>query len=329
MMFDLKSTIRPFFYSGTQSALQAPLKALGFKFERRRKGDLGVSLWRLKTRKKKDTLVGTKRFVFIPGFGDSPVFWLGVMTLLLPRLRAQYDEIVFFDFPGFSGLYYGEAAFSDIDSYFSHGMEVLDQLQAHSLMGHSLGGWLATHYCVSFDRGQRPARAKKPEIVIIGSPPNAMTDEHCEEQWKETFNLALEGQFEKFVGHMFAKVPWIVKSNSKQLKWFFSKPEIQSFMKSIRRDHLVKEELKHLPAQTYLLWGDQDQINFYRWSKEWLKHAPRSLKLVTFPGVGHMLHMETPFRVAYMLGKILAPAGKVSTIEFVRRTIVRVTSALV
>lgn len=327
-MLDLQATLNPLLYRGAQKALQAPFKAMGFKFEMRRRGELGVSLWRLKTRKKKDTLTTPKRFVFVPGFGDSPVFWLGVMTLLLPKLRSQYDEVIFFDFPGFSGLYYNDAAFSDIDSFFQHGFEVLDQLQPHTVMGHSLGGWLTTHYCVSFDKGERPSRAKKPEVVIIGSPPSAMTDENCEEQWKATFNLALEGDFDQFVSHMFAKVPWIVKRNARTMKWFFSKPEIQAFMKSIRRDHLVKEELAHLPEKTFLLWGDRDEINFYRWSKEWLANAPKTLKLITFPGVGHMLHLETPFRVAYMISRILTKDAEVASIEFARRTLVRVSDAV-
>ena len=330
-MFDIETTLKPLLaplvYRGAQSAFQAPLKALGFTFERRRKGELGISLWRLRTKPKK-SLVNPKRFVFIPGFGDSPVGWLGVLTLLMPKLRSEFDEIVFFDFPGFSGLYYGDPAFSDIDSFFEHGFQVLDNLHAHTVMGHSLGAWMATAYCVSFEAGKRGERAVKPEKLIIASPPGSMSSEQCEIEWKSRFALALEGEYSEFVEHMFAKVPWLVRRNAKVMSWFFKKPEIRSFMESIRRDHLHREELASLPEKTFLLWGDKDEINFYRWNEEWVKYAPKSLQLITFPGVGHMIHLETPLRVAYMVSQILGGSGeeeKLSSVQLLSRLMIKVS----
>lgn len=324
-MVALKKLLKPLIYRGAQSSFQAPLRALGFTFERRRRGELGISLWKLKTKRSKKSLELPKRFVFIPGFGDSPVAWLGVFSLLLPKLKREYDEIIFLDFPGFGGFYYNDPAFSDIDSFFDHAFQILDQLQPHTLMGHSLGAWVSSSYCVSFSKNKRPERAKKPEKLLVLSPPGAMNTDECGIEWKSRFELALDGKYEDFIVHMFAKAPWIAKKSAKRLDWFFKKPEIRAFMESIRHDHLHKEELSSLPEKTFLLWGDQDEINFYRWHSEWTTHAPKTLKLITFPGVGHMIHMETPLRVAYMVAQILGSTEKeLESVQLLSRLMIRV-----
>lgn len=301
-------------WKSAQYAVQAPLRKLGFRFELRRRGDLGMALWRLKLSSKKT--IAPKRLVFIPGFGDSPLAWLPVFTLLFPKLKSTYDELIFLDFPGFSGMYFNQTAFADIDSMFDHAFEILDQLKAETIVGHSLGAWIASTYSVRVAEGKRARGAQAPTKLILASPPGTMKDEACEEKWKGRFDLALQGNYDDFVNNMFAKAPWMLKKGAKYMKLFFEKPEIRSFMSSIRREHLFASELEVLPAKTYLIWGQEDQLNFYSWSEEWIKRGPPTLQLLTLPGVGHMLHVETPFRMAYFLGQILGDEGlKLTTKE--------------
>jgi len=281
-------------------ALQAPLKKLGFKFELRRRGELSLALWRLKFKK----VPNPKRLVLIPGFGDSPLGWLGVLVLLWPRLRQEYDEVVLFDFPGFGGLYFDQPAFSRIDDLFDHCIDVINSLTPHTLVGHSLGGWIASTYSVHCE-----AKFKPKKLVLI-SPPSVMDGEHSEQEWKSRFDLALAGKYREFSAHVFNKAPWYARISASQMKHFFNKPEIREFMKSIRQDHLHTEELKNLPAETYLLWGVDDQINFYKWSKEWIRLAPETLQLISFPGVGHTPQIESPVRLAFFMNQILSGDSK-------------------
>src|SRR5947209_7439570 len=75
----------------------AALKKAGYQFEVRRSGESKIGLWRKHFRP--TPVRGTKRFVLLPGWGDSPLSWLTVLSLLYSDLRKHYDEIVVFDYP--------------------------------------------------------------------------------------------------------------------------------------------------------------------------------------------------------------------------------------
>src|SRR5437868_6655235 len=87
------------------------LRAAGFRWELRRTGDLKIGLWR-KSWKKNGA---PKRLILVPGFGDTPLTWLPIVASLTPLLKRRYDELVIFDFPGFSGFLSNEKFFHSID----------------------------------------------------------------------------------------------------------------------------------------------------------------------------------------------------------------------
>src|SRR5437016_1196780 len=91
------------------------LKTAGFRWEIRRSGDMKLGYWRKSLRVRNSKSPYPKRFVLIPGFGDTPLSWHLVITLLLPVLKRNFDEIVLLDFPGFGGFLSREKSFPSMD----------------------------------------------------------------------------------------------------------------------------------------------------------------------------------------------------------------------
>src|SRR4051812_45546883 len=98
----------PIFPKGKMSGLQrahwlarASLWGLGYRLDLRHQGDLKLGLWRKQLRKTASSAGASKsatprRLVVLPGFGDTPLSWMGVLALLQPVLRRRFDEVVFF-----------------------------------------------------------------------------------------------------------------------------------------------------------------------------------------------------------------------------------------
>src|SRR4051812_5776338 len=73
--------------------------ANGYQWEPRRSGEIKLGYWKKSLRSKDQRKSYPKRFVLIPGFGDSPLSWYSTISLLTPVLKGRYDEILLFDFP--------------------------------------------------------------------------------------------------------------------------------------------------------------------------------------------------------------------------------------
>src|SRR4051812_14911606 len=84
-----------------QAAAHAMRRA-GYRWEPRRSGELQLGLWRKEWKRASGIKShAPKRFVLVPGFGDTPMSWLLILGLLRPILRKNFDEIVMVDFPGY------------------------------------------------------------------------------------------------------------------------------------------------------------------------------------------------------------------------------------
>src|SRR4051794_35918010 len=104
-------------------------KGMGFQWELRRNGDLKLGIWRKTFKQKNQRSPYPKRFVLIPGFGDTPLSWYFVISLLEPVLKQNYDEIILIDFPGFGGFLSSERSFPTMDLMMSTVNDTLDSLK--------------------------------------------------------------------------------------------------------------------------------------------------------------------------------------------------------
>lgn len=312
---------------GVHRAAHFALSAAGYRFELRRSGEMKLGLWRkelrpVSRRTRKDTL---KRFVLVPGFGDTPLSWLPVVAFLQPLLRQKYDEIVLLDFPGFSGLLSHEKSFPTMDLLIEKVFDTFDSLRPHTIFGHSLGGWLTSSYAGLCGSGQRPQGprgapegapenldegAKKkysgPAMLILADPSGAFLNDELKESWKKLFSQMMEEGFQHLRPHVFAKEPFWFRFFVSEFASFAENEDIIEFMRSVRDDHFVEELLPHVKARVWLLWGERDTLCPSACAQGWLAKLPKETlaQTVMLKGIGHSPQLENPVLTAAVLGQM-------------------------
>src|SRR5690349_11106427 len=88
----LMASHRLSFLSGVHSVAKGVFLAQGFVWEERHCGEGKLGYWKKVLRKRDQRQAYPKRFVLIPGLGDSPLSWHAVTTVLLPVLKQHFDE---------------------------------------------------------------------------------------------------------------------------------------------------------------------------------------------------------------------------------------------
>ncbi len=301
--------------TGVHWAARQALTQAGFKWELRRSGELQLGLWRKTLRKIPSSTskkAQPKRFVMIPGFGDTPISWLPVMIMMNPVLRSKFDEIVMFDFPGFGGFLADKTCFPTMDLLLEHVQDCLDTLQPHTILGHSLGGWLAAYYGASCGRGERPLKLKTnprkysgPERLILADPSGAFGAPGRREMWKAIFDEAIEYGFEKFRPRVFLREPFWFRFVLREFGNFMSREDVVAFMRSIHDGHLVEDKLCDIKAKIWLLWGDKDILCPFEWAPAWQARIPSGAPIVALKDCGHSPQIERPAATAAAISHML------------------------
>lgn len=301
-----------FVIRGAHAAAKVLFAAAGFKFETRVQGDLQLGLIRHKLKTVKGPRPHhrpVKRAVFVPGFGDTPLSWMPVLVPLKPVLARDVEELVIIDFPGFGGFMSDGRFFDSMDSLLAFFRETMDTLNPEILMGHSLGGWLTADYVST-----RPVE-KQPSKLILIDPSGIAGSEQEKEIFRTTFESAIAEGFSKLRPHVFSKEPFWFKWIAHEFQDFIQMPEIQSFVRSIRDDHLLDGRLGPIASQTWVLWGEKDTLTPASWLNKWitgLKHVDAKGALVR--GSGHSPQVEKPGVVIALLTQIFIGRGPVRAI---------------
>lgn len=268
----------------------------GYEFEVRNRGDHKLGLWRYPFRKTPSAM--PRRFVFVPGFGDTPLSWLPVFAPLVPVLRHQYDEIVLLDLPGFGGMLSSETPFESMASLEALVFHTLDSLRPHTLMGHSLGGWISGRYAVERDPSLQPKK------LIIADPSGVFGGEESLQEFGRRFDEILEGGFAKLRPHVFGKEPIWFRFLANEFSHFVQVPEVTAFIRSIDRSYLLDDRLDQIRASVTLLWGDRDTLTPSAWGDLWLRGLTRTdspAKLIWIKGSGHSPQIEKTASVITVL----------------------------
>lgn len=283
----------------------------GYRFEQRRSGELKLGLWRKSFRDS-----GRKRLVIVPGFGDTPLSWMPVVSLLTPFLRRNFDELILVDFPGFRGFLASSPAFHSMDLLMEKLFDAFDSLKPHTIVGHSLGGWLTARYAALCGKGERPlethpTRHRKytgPESVILAGPSGAFGNETIREAWAERFRKARDEGFHHIRPHVFGKEPVWFRWMEPEFRRFMSSEAIAQFLSSVRDEHLVEDLLPDVRARVSLVWGEGDTLTPPICASVWLQKLPASCRarVVLLKKVGHSLQIESPALTAAALAQLLS-----------------------
>jgi pimeloyl-ACP methyl ester carboxylesterase len=290
----------------------------GFQWEVRRSGDLKIGMWRKKLRKETSASrkgISPKRLVIVPGFGDSPLSWLMVTSVLLPVLRkAGYDELVLLDFPGFNGRLFCEKCFHSMDLMIQVVEDVFDWLQPDTVLGHSLGGWLAARYAADCGRGERPKVQKRhgytgPGKLLLVAPAGVYESTEVRDFVAQLFrDLVGDVGFAALRPHLFAKEPLWFNLIANEFSSFVRDEDIRHFTESFREDHMLHPLLNRIRAETWFVWGDKDTLVPTGGVKTWLaglSSVPGGARAVLVRGTGHSPQIESPAVTAAILAQIL------------------------
>ena len=231
--------------------------------------------------------------LLLHGFGSSLQTWDGWAPALDPNLR-----VLRIDIPGF-GLS-GPAVNQDYSDAadVARVIALLDQLGVQQVIiaGHSMGGRIAWNLAAA-----HPERVS--QLVLLapdGFPdPNAKSDKTYDvspwlglmkyslPQWA----LRMGGVAPAFADDSHLTPPMMQRYHDMMLAPGVRTALLERMRQTRNSDPLAR--LQSIQVPVLLLWGEKDAFIPVSNAQDYLKAMPQA-KLVTLPGVGHVLHEETP-----------------------------------
>ncbi|HLE01388.1 MAG TPA: alpha/beta hydrolase [Bdellovibrionota bacterium] len=291
------------------------LERTGYTWELRRRGELKIGLWRKSFRRDLKKKPHVKRFVLVPGFGDTSLSWFVILALLRPVLRARYDEVVLLDFPGFGGFLSRERAFDSMDLLVDAVSDVFDTLKPDTVLGHSLGGWLTSLYAVACGAGTRPAgrtvNYQGPELIILVDPPGLFESPDRRKEFEGVFQRVVEKGLVAWRPFIFGKEPVWFRFFAGEVDSFLGKTEVHQFMGSVKDEHFLADSIEKIRSRVWLLWGEKDTLIPPVMAEHWTSRlkagtesSGREVRAVVLKGVGHSPQIENPVTTAAALANL-------------------------
>jgi pimeloyl-ACP methyl ester carboxylesterase len=238
-------------------------------------------------REERLTIKGVETVVQIAGEGAPLVFLHGAGTVtgfdaLLP-LADRFKLVVPFH-PGF-GPTADDPTIDDVHDYRRHYLDLFDALEIEelSLVGHSMGGWIATNFAID-----HPERVRR---LVLGAPLGLKVDDHPTQDMftipGEEVLSHLAADPSVFEGHVpmpptpeFLADRYRETTSAARVLW--ARPY----------DLKVSRWLHRLKMPTLILWGDADRLIPVEQAAVWAELVPGA-EVKTLPGVGHLLFDES------------------------------------
>lgn len=323
MMTKAPKTSRFSALSAIHSVAEAGLRAAGYRWELRREGEAKVGLWRKRISRRGQSVTGgalPKRLVIVPGFGDTPISWLITLMFLHPTIQAEFDELILFDFPGYGGFLNHEVPFVRMDEMMSFFEDVCDDLQPHTMLGHSLGGWLVAHYAGVCGSGERPKRLSRsgggpgyrgPAHIIPVNPAGVARSLETRKEFEKKVHALMEGGLDAWLPHLFRRPPLWFRLVKTEVSGYLTREEMKQFIASVREDHSVESLLEAIDSDVSLIWGEHDTLIPAACADVWLGKLAlkrRRREAIVLRGVGHSPQVEKPFALARAIARSFTAA---------------------
>lgn len=299
--------------SKLQSTAEQLLRFNSFQFDVRHFGEGRITLWRKRLSGAPREGQEQKRLVIIPGFGDTPLSWLPVVSLVSSSrsFRKQgFDEIIVF---GFSG-YLGSTQFKAIDTIsgcLAVTTALLDELQPKVLVGHSMGGFLSAFYASELPTRRPEAKL---ENLVLYCPSGITPEVAAQEEWLNVLGKVNKGDPSAFIqgaiGVRPALIPFTLAYDwiYGEFENFLLRKESVSILNSFGSEHEMSERANLIQAPTTLVWGTSDALIPFPMSERWTKALQKSLgspkRVISIPEASHGLHLDSPLASAKALTSI-------------------------
>jgi 2-hydroxy-6-oxonona-2,4-dienedioate hydrolase len=230
-------------------------------------------------------------WVLLHGLGSVAASWGPVLR----RLRGDCRMIV----PELSVL--GGSAIAEGGLGVRPGAEAVARLieaefggRPVTLVGISLGGWLATR--LALDRPELVAR-----LVLVDAGGYRDQDWDAIERLVRVHDRA---GIERLYPALFVRVPWIMRlSRAAFLKAYTSRAVTGVLDGLTEADTFNAEDLGRLRMPTALIWGEKDGLFRLETARAMAAALPNAT-LQVLEGVGHAVHLERPARLAAALQRV-------------------------
>jgi pimeloyl-ACP methyl ester carboxylesterase len=189
--------------------------------------------------------------------------------------------------PGFGGSD-DDLRINAMLDYVVHYATLFDQLGLNEpvdLIGHSLGGWIASLFTIL--QGHRVRR------LALACPAGLRVPEH---PGADLFMIPAE----KLASTLVASPEVLAKMTSAEVTVDMKVARYRE-MTSLARviwersyDPKLDRWLKRVGVPTLILWGEQDRVLPVQQAERWAERLGAKAQTATFDGVGHLVFIETP-----------------------------------
>ncbi len=294
-------------------AVGAAFRGMGFRWELHRNGDQKLGYWKIQFREKAAGRAYPKRFVLIPGFADTPLSWQSQILLLQPVFRQEFDELILIDLPGFGGFLSRERSFASIDLMMTAVGDVLDHLKPHTVLGHSLGGALASNYASLCGQSKRPLANRLnysgPDSLILVNPSGIYTDERVRAELEMVFKTAAKSGFLRLKPHLFSREPFWFHYIEEHFDRLFQREDIAQLLNSVKAEHDLRWAAGQIRSQVWMVWGSNDSLIPSPCLDTWLGSLNPEFSDrhhgVLLKQVGHCPQLEAPWVTSAVIGQIM------------------------
>jgi abhydrolase domain-containing protein 6 len=227
--------------------------------------------------------------LLLHGFGASADNW----NRFAARLTKRY-RVIAPDLPG-----WGQSTRLEAESYaYPMQVERLHQLVAQlglkrfHLLGHSMGGFLASAYAARFPEEVITLGLLAPHGVTEPQPSELALSVAAGDNWLVARSVA---EFDRLLNKVFARRPYLPKSVFKLLAAHAIRGSAKSakiFAELQTNEPPLIERLCQIKAPTLIVWGDQDRVLNVSCA-EVFRQGIKSSDLLVLPGIGHMPLVES------------------------------------
>jgi pimeloyl-ACP methyl ester carboxylesterase len=235
---------------------------------------------------------GIRVQVLEAGKGDPLVYFHGAGTTsgfkeLLPLSNNR--RLIIPIHPGF-GASEDDGAVNSILDYVVHYSALFDQMnltQPFDLIGHSLGGWIASLFAIMNGHRVRRLALACPAGLKVPEYPTA-----------DLFVIRAEQVPSYIVSSptALARIPAVNLTNDMKVARYREMTSLARIIWDRNYDPKLTRWLRRIQAPALVLWGDKDRVIPVQQSKVWASCLPNS-EIATFEGCGHLLFFEAPSAV--------------------------------
>jgi pimeloyl-ACP methyl ester carboxylesterase len=235
------------------------------------------------------TVDGIRVHILEAGQGEPLVYFHGAGTTsgfqeLLPL--AAHRRLIVPIHPGF-GASQDDPAINAMLDYAIHYAALFDQLGFTApvdIVGHSLGGWIASLLTVLNGHRVRRLALACPAGLRVPSHPTA-----------DMFTIRAEQVPSRIVSspEALARIPSVNLTVDMKIARYREMTSLARVIWDRNYEPKLARWLGRVTAPTLILWGEQDHIIPIEQAKVWASRLANS-EVATFEGAGHLLFFEAP-----------------------------------